>query len=154
MVQGVEKLGPKLRTLRFPDGKILDQRGVEIIRIRSDQDATAGISKDKLSRTINFRIHECSGVEPLIYAALSPGQVAVHQNLIRAFRPCAPSIRPVGTRWGEIEATPKRVDASEVPATHNLVNGPVGAAQEPLPPSKGKHIVKAIDPAERLIEIA
>src|SRR6185437_5092062 len=79
MVQGIENFGSKLRVLRFPDRKILIQREIEIVRIWTDQNAAAGISKDKLVRTIYPRIHKCGGVEPLMYAALSPGQVGFRQ---------------------------------------------------------------------------
>src|SRR6185437_6506722 len=101
MVQGVEKLGSKLRMLRFPDCEIFVQREIEIVRIRTDQSVTTGISKNKLSRTINFRIHVCGFVEPIIYTALSPGKITVRQNLVRPLRSRGSSIRPARTRRGK-----------------------------------------------------
>src|SRR6185437_7128894 len=98
MVQGVEKLGSKLRMLRFPDCEIFVQREIEIVRIRTDQCVTAGISKRIFCRSLIW-----GGVEPLIYAALSPGQVGVRQNLVRALRSRGSGIRIAGTRRGKHE---------------------------------------------------
>src|SRR6185437_2732167 len=149
MVQGVVKLGSKLRMLRFPDCKIFIQREIYVIRIRTDQDAAAGISKG-----IFCCLLECGLVEPLMDAALSPGQVGLRQNLVRAIRPCAPCIRPAGTRCGEAETAAQRVDAAEMPAADNLVDSRVGATREPPPFSKGKHIVISKGPAKGLVLIA
>src|SRR6185312_10178846 len=146
MVQGVEKLSSKLRTLRFPDWKIFVQREIDIVRIRTDQRVTAGISK-----RIFCRILVCSGVEPVIYAALSPGQVGVWHNLVRPLCSRGSGIRLAGTRRGKHETARQRVDASEMPAADHRVNSPVGAAQEPPLPSKGKHIVIRKGPVESLV---